>query len=206
MKTATKWRTFGFAVIANRTTGKPDSASWEAVDQLSQRLGRGCRFYVTEFPTDQRDNHCIEVLQTRWIRNGAAHQPALSIRVTNDAAISETVPVAIRAGGVTQSIDVEVVRGVGERSALLLEIGEGQRRVFGEVSIPADVNAADDRWFFAATVGQGRPIALITEEQCVRAGGGSGCDRTTSRRGSGSGGAGQGSRRVGATDSVGRHA
>lgn len=143
----------------------PDSAVWKEIESLVRQLGRGVRFHLVEFPNDDQVNASVAVTGTRL--EGQGRGLLISVAVQSESASETMMPVRVSVGGVTHSVDVPLVDGKAELIDHAIEISSSDDQVFGEVSIEADVNAADDQWFFTASASQKRPVALVTATPCL---------------------------------------
>lgn len=144
----------------------PKSPQWQQVAQQVTELGDGVRFYRLSFPFDQRINSAVVITSVRPTQAGQGRGLVISIRVVRDDSASAVVPVRISVGGVTSTVDVNVVDGVGELVDVSVKDSGGAGELYGRVSIPADVNAADDQFYFSSSPGKNRPIGLVTDSTC----------------------------------------
>lgn len=173
-----------------------ESPLWKQVAELAEDRGAGVRFHLLRFPADQAVNASVTVTRSRWVESTDGKQLAVSIKVTRDDQAPTVVPVSVTIGGVTSVVDVEVVDGVGQLSDKRLDSVPGEGTVYGQVSIPADVNAADDQWFFTVVGDQNHRLGLVTETSCLALDAASGIlgNRVFSSVSNSSDGVGQGGR------------
>lgn len=146
---------------------RPDAASWNRVVQAAQSLGDGVRLHLVDVADDPRVNTSVVLTRLRVIDAGPGKELAVSALVERQDDASVVVPLRLVVGGVTQSFDVQVDDGRGELIDARVPVPEDQDVIYGQVSIPADLNAADDDWFFVAAADQDRPIGLVTESPCL---------------------------------------
>ncbi|QEF96708.1 hypothetical protein Mal15_07360 [Stieleria maiorica] len=180
-----------------------DAPLWTQIAAAAEGMGAGVRFHLLDVANDQRVNSSVTVTRQRLVDHDQGQELMLSIVVQRDDEAAFQIPVRVTVGGVTSRYDVQVDGGRGELAEVRVPLPQNAGAVFGQVSIPADVNVADDDWFFVARADQDRPIGLITESPCLAlevtadvlgkiVAGGSGVPN----------GAGQGSGRTGDEDSL----
>jgi hypothetical protein len=145
---------------------RPESPRWRQVASEWDRIGQGVRLHLLDFPPDGQVNASITVSGTRGVETRQGREFVLSATVTREDEASMVIPVRVAVGGLTQLVDVPIVRGRGRLEDFRVKAKAEAAGAFGKLSIPADLNAADDQWFFAVAADPNRPIGLVKEESC----------------------------------------
>ena len=146
---------------------RPQSPLWKQIATTIDQLGRGVRLHVLQFDQERQANASVTVSDVRWVDSGQGRGPSISIAVATDDQETESVQARVSVGGVTKEVPIAMKSGEGQSNEVLLPVSSDQDSVFGQVSIDADVNAADDHWFFTAAENQNRPLGLLTDTPCV---------------------------------------
>lgn len=141
---------------------QPDSAAWSAVSMQLRELDSEVRFYGVEFPANSQPNTSVAVTLQKVVVSEQGAELRLAVRVQCDDDLDRDVPVRLNAGGVTSTKEVSLVDGIGLVSQWAVPMVDDQ--VYGRVSIAADVNVADDQFFFAASSKSVGRVALIADE------------------------------------------
>ncbi|MCA9135581.1 MAG: BatA domain-containing protein [Planctomycetales bacterium] len=142
---------------------KVDAAQWKQISDLAVQLGSGVRYHLLDYPADQQTNASVAVTRARWVDDGSERQLAITINVSRDDNSSAVVPASVTVGGVTSVVDINVDQGIGQVTDFHVPTAPVEDQVYGQVSIPPDVNAADDQWFFTVSEDQKRRLGLVTE-------------------------------------------
>ena len=145
---------------------RPESPRWRQVAGEWRRLGEGVRLHllVSTGRSSQCLNHRVGI---HWVETRQGREFALSATVTREDEASMVIPVRVAVGGLTQLVDVQIDRGRGRLEDFRVKATADAAGVFGKLSIPADLDAADDQWFFAVASDPNRPIGLVKEECCA---------------------------------------
>ncbi|QDV46865.1 hypothetical protein Enr13x_67740 [Stieleria neptunia] len=152
---------------------RPDAESWSQVAEAAESLGDGVRLHLVDVAEDPRVNTSVVVTRQRVVDTGSDSDPGSDKQLTVSAVVqrqddaSVVVPLRVLVGGVTKTFDVRVDGGRGELIDARVPVPDDQDTLYGRVSIPADVNAADDDWFFVASADRDRPIGLVTQSPCL---------------------------------------
>ena len=146
---------------------RPDSPLWKEINQTARQFGGGLRVHTFEFADRGGENRSVVVRNVRRAGDVQGGELSLSIEVACEKNTASVVPVQITIDGTTSSVDVQVTGGRGELLDYRVKGSGRQDPIAGDVAIPADVNAADDQWFFSARSNSDRPIAVIAESDCV---------------------------------------
>lgn len=169
----------------------PDSARWQTLRDDFQGFPQAVRFHLLSLARPQPagqdetlpgrpaggDNMAIRVEQTRRVETEQAAELWLALRLIGDAdgtpgsppADGEpvTLPVTVEIEGVRTVTRVEWRGTDSEPVELRLPLRAGQRRGWGVVTIPADANPADNRFYFVFDQPPPRRTAIVSDDAAV---------------------------------------
>ncbi|WP_182866344.1 BatA domain-containing protein [Rhodopirellula sp. JC639] len=146
---------------------RADAPLWTQIAAAAKGMGPGVRLHLLDVASDPRVNSSVTVTRQRLVDHDQGQELMLSILVQRDDDDAVQIPVRVTVGGVTSRFDVQVDGGRGELAEVRVPLPQSAGVVFGQVAIPADVNVADDDWFFVAKADQDRPIGLIAQSPCL---------------------------------------
>ncbi|KAA5544454.1 hypothetical protein FYK55_08980 [Roseiconus nitratireducens] len=144
---------------------QPDSPRWELLAKRLSELSAELQIHLIDFGRERGANASLELVDTSVVPTEQGRGVALSMKVTRDAGIADTLPVRVKLGDVTSIVDVDL-DAEGEVSfEQVVNLADRSVQSTGQVSIPADVNVADDQWYFVTGGSSGRSAALVMAER-----------------------------------------
>jgi hypothetical protein len=143
-----------------------DAPAWSDIRASFARLPQPVRFQLVAFDDPAPGNVAVRVREAVLEQRGEARQLALTVSLARaEEGPASTVPVTIEIGGVSSVVDVVLAgrEAVLANHVIPLAAG-GAARGWGRVSIPADVNAADNAFTFAFAAPPARHTIVVAED------------------------------------------
>ncbi|KAA5540417.1 hypothetical protein FYK55_20600 [Roseiconus nitratireducens] len=152
---------------------RSEDGRWATLRDAFVDLGRRVRFRLLAFPDPAPENLSVRVGEARLESDDQDATVVLSLTVRSAADASESdasadssrsVPVTIDLAGARSTVDVELNQGIGELTGYRVPAPEGQSRGYGSVSIPADVDPADNTFFFTFDDAPLRRSVIVSDD------------------------------------------
>ncbi|MEO1528358.1 MAG: BatA domain-containing protein [Planctomycetota bacterium] len=141
------------------------SSQWENIRSRLSRRGKGLRVHLLDFGESPAGNASVRVTDVRSARD-TNDELAIDLVVESDQPDLSSVPVRVTLAEATTVAEVSLRDGVGTLSDFHLPLAGGWKNLRGRVSIPSDLNTADDQWFFVAPEDAARQTVLVSETDC----------------------------------------
>ena len=143
-----------------------EDGAWAGLRDAFARLPQQVRFQLLTFSAATPGNVAVRVTSARVEGSGADRSLVLTVAVTrSEEAASITVPLSFEIGGATSTVDIELAgRDAELKNHVIPLAAAGGARGWGRVSIPADVNAADNEFFFAFDEPGTRRSLIVTSD------------------------------------------
>ncbi len=148
---------------------KPDSSRWQTLRDDFQSFPQSVRFHLLAFPQTASGNVAIQVTEARRVETAEGAELWLSLVLTRDGAADSrlTSPVAIEIESARSVVQVEWVGPKTELKDHRIPLPRDHRRGWGVVSIPADANLADNRYYFVFGEPTPRHTVIVAEHAGV---------------------------------------
>ncbi len=129
----------------------PESGRWPAVRQSFLALRQGIRFHLLAYPEAATGNVSVRVSDVRRQQNGDAAELVLSLRLVREGGDGSrtSVPVHFEIDGARSELTVEMDKNQYDLKEYRIPLESRHERGWGKVTIPADVNPADNDYYFA---------------------------------------------------------
>jgi hypothetical protein len=149
-----------------------EGGRWQALREGFAELTQGVRFHLLAYPETAALNLSVRVTGVRRQKagNGAELLVSLVVKREGGGDAKATVPVQFEIDGARSEVAVELAGGQAELKDHRIALEKGHDRGWGRVSIPADVNPADnDYWFVFEQPAPRRTVVVIDDAQAARA-------------------------------------
>ena len=143
-----------------------DGGRWQAVRETFSEIAQRVRFHLLAYPETAPDNLSVRVTGIKRLDTGEGAELLVSVRVARDA-IGEgrgSVPVRFEIDGARSEVKVDLSGREGELKDHRIVLEKGRGRGWGQVSIPADANPADDVFWFAFDRPVPRRAVLVADD------------------------------------------
>ena len=146
-----------------------DDGSWTGLRDAFARLPQPVRFQLLAFPDLEPENLAVRVTAARLVRNGSASELDLSVAIVRPAdGPARRVPVTFEIGGAATTVEVELVGREAVLAGHVVPLEADATQAFGRVTIPADADAADNDFYFAAAEPGPRRTLVVGDESAAR--------------------------------------
>jgi hypothetical protein len=131
-----------------------DEGGWAGLRDAYAKLPQQVRFQLLSFSQPEPANLAIRVTDATLQKRGREQELVVSLVVSRSDAVDQvtatpvTVPVKFELGGVTSVVDVELAGREAVLANHTLPLGRSGIRGWGRVTIPPDVNPADNEFYF----------------------------------------------------------
>jgi Aerotolerance regulator N-terminal len=154
-----------------RNDWDPESGRWRALRESFLALRRGIRFHLLAYPEPATGNVSVRVSDVRRQENGSAAELVLSLRLVREGDENDrtSVPVHFEIEGARSELKVEMDKNQYDLKDYRIPLESRHERGWGKVTIPADVNPADNDYYFAFERPAPRRAAIVVDDsQIVR--------------------------------------
>jgi hypothetical protein len=155
---------------------RADDGRWVSLREAYAEFGRRVRFRVLAMEESGGVNRQVRIRSARLVADGEFVSVSLRVQSGSDGADAgdasaeqprERLPVSFDLLGNRSTVEVELRNGVGELTNHRIALPSGQTRGHGSVAIPADVNAADNRFFFTFDRAPVRRCVVVSDDDAV---------------------------------------
>ncbi|MCM2371947.1 BatA domain-containing protein [Aporhodopirellula aestuarii] len=159
---------------------RADDGRWTSLRDAFVEFGRRIRFRLLAFSEVSSEgisntvNLSVRVEEAMLEVGEEESAVVLSLKIDGDAesmndseSVSQTVPLTLSLDESRSVVDVELRGGVGELTGHRVVLPRGVTRGHGSVSIPADLNPADNDFYFTFDVPPARRTVVVTEDEEV---------------------------------------
>lgn len=145
---------------------KRRGAPWQQLRDRFLAFPQSVRFHLFAYSRPAPDNVSVRITEVERHVTSAGTELAISLRVTREQAANQaiTVPLQFEIEGARSQTRVELTGTEFELRGHRIPIESTLERGSGRVSIPADVNTADDEFYFAFDKPQPRRTVLVLED------------------------------------------
>jgi Aerotolerance regulator N-terminal len=146
-----------------------ESGRWRAVRESFLALRQGIRCHLLAYPEPAAGNMSVRVSDVRWQPNGNAADLVLSLRLAREGGDNSrtSVPVHFEIDGARSEMTVEMEGDHYELKEYRIPMESKRERGWGKVTIPADVNPADNDFYFAFEKPVARRAIIVVDDSEV---------------------------------------
>ncbi len=148
------------------------SSQWSTLRDAFHELPQGVRFHLLAYPEAAKGNVAVRVTDVRRQESRAGASLLVSLALTRDGADADDadaeplkIPVQFEIDGARSEVVVEL-----EGSEVALEghpvpIEAAEKEGWGRISIPADMNPADNEFYFVFAEPPARRTIVVAEDE-----------------------------------------
>ncbi|SFJ41411.1 BatA domain-containing protein [Planctomicrobium piriforme] len=144
-----------------------ESGRWQALRDQFFQLPQPVRFHLLAYADAAPTNRSVRVTGVRRIETtaGAELLVSLCVRQQSPAESPVIIPVQLEIDGARSEIPVELTGSEVEIKDHAVPLDHHQLKGWGQVSIPADANAADNQFFFVYDRPVPRKTLVVSEDR-----------------------------------------
>jgi hypothetical protein len=144
----------------------PDSGRWQSLRDAFLELPQGVRIQLLAYPQTADRNSSIRVTGVRRQANSESSDLLVSFRVLRQGTEEEklSLPVQLELEGTRSVINVDLVGAQSDYKDHRIAIGRDRQRGWGRISLPADVQPADDDFYFVFDRPPPRRTIIVAED------------------------------------------
>ena len=143
-----------------------DSRRWDALRGSFLELSQGVRFHLLAYPQTAPDDLAVRVTDVRRQQSGQDAELLVSLLLTRkgDKDDKVTVPLRFEIEGARSEVTVEMAGPNYRLKDYRIPLPANQKRGWGRVSIPADVNPGNDDYYFVFDEPPPRKTIVVAED------------------------------------------
>lgn len=143
-----------------------DNRRWDALRSSFLELSQGVRFHLLAYPQNAPDDLAVRVTDVRRQQTGQDAELLVSLLVSRSKERDDkvAVPVRFEIEGARSEITIELVGPNYKLKDYRIPLPANQKRGWGRVSIPADVNPANDDCYFVFDQPPPRKTVIVAED------------------------------------------
>lgn len=147
----------------------PESGRWQAVRESLLSLRQGIRINLLAYPEPAEGNVSVRVSDVRRVQNGPGADLVLSVKLAREGEDQSrtSIPVHFEIDGARSEAMVEMEKSPYELKDYRIPLESKQPRSWGKVTIPADLNAADNDFYFVFEKPVSRHAVIVVEDAQV---------------------------------------
>jgi Aerotolerance regulator N-terminal len=147
----------------------PKSGRWQAIRESLLLLRQGTRINLLAYPEAADGNVSVRVSDVRRVQNGPAADLVLSVRLAREGEDQSrvSIPLHFEIDGARSEVTVEMDKSPYELKDYRIPLESKQPRSWGKVTIPADLNAADNDFYFTFEKPVARHAVIVVEDNQV---------------------------------------
>ncbi|HEV8000129.1 MAG TPA: BatA domain-containing protein [Planctomycetaceae bacterium] len=147
----------------------PESGRWQAIRESLLSLRQGIRINLLAYPEPAAGNVSVRVSDVRRVQNGPGAELVLSVKLAREGEDQSraSIPVHFEIDGARSEVMVEMEKSPTELKDYRIPLESKQPRSWGKVTIPADLNSADNDFYFAFEKPVARRAIIVVEDPQV---------------------------------------
>jgi hypothetical protein len=145
---------------------RADSGRWRTLRESFMELAQGVRFHLLAYPQPAQGNASVRVTGVRRQQSGDRTELLISLILSREGQVEgkTTMPVEFQIEGARSQVNVEMTGSQYELKDYRIAVEGKHERGWGEVSIPADANPADNHFFFVFDKPAPRRAIIVSED------------------------------------------
>jgi aerotolerance regulator-like protein len=149
-----------------RNDWDPESGRWPALREAFLGLRQGVRFHLLAYPEPAKGNLSVRVADVRRQQTGDAAELVLSLRLVREGGDNSrtSVPIHFEIDGARSEMTVEMEKDQYDLKEYRIPLETRHERGWGKVTIPADVNPADNDYYFAFERPAPRRAVIVADD------------------------------------------
>jgi hypothetical protein len=147
----------------------PQSGRWQSIRESLLSLRQGVRINLLAYPEQAEGNFSVRVSDVRRVQNGPSADLVLSVRLAREGEDQSraSIPLRFEIDGARSEVMVEMDKTPYDLKDYRIPLESKQPRSWGKVTIPADLNPADNDFYFAFEKPAPRHAVIVVEEAQV---------------------------------------
>ncbi len=147
----------------------PESGRWRAVRESLLSLRQGVRINLLAYPEHAEGDLSVRVSDVRRVQNGPSADLVLSLRLARegDDHTRASIPLHFEIDGARSEVMIEMEKSPYELKDYRIPLESKQPRSWGKVTIPADLNPANNDFYFAFEKPVARHAVVVVEDNQV---------------------------------------
>ncbi len=143
-----------------------DSGRWRTLRESFMELAQGVRFHLLAYPQMAQGNTAVRVTSVRRQQSGDRTELLISLVLSREGKAEDkvTIPVEFEIEGARSQVNVEMTGSQYELKDYRIAVEGKRERGWGQVSIPADANPADNHFYFAFDKPAPRHAIIVSED------------------------------------------
>jgi len=144
----------------------PESGRWPGLRDAFLEFPQGVRFHLLAYPQPSPGNLSVRVSDARRRDTAEGAELIVSVQVSREGGgdARQSVPVQFEIEGARSVVAVDLAGPRAELKDHRIALERGRERGWGRVSIPADLNPADDDFYFAFDRPPLRKAVIVAED------------------------------------------
>ena len=146
-----------------------DSGRWSTLRDAFQQFPQGVRIHLLAYPDASATNTSVRVTEVRRVENNEGAELLITLVLSRQGASSDSaaVPVQFEIEGARSTVNVDQHDGTTALKEHRIPLDSLKQRGWGRVALPADVNSADDEFYFAFDVPPPRRTVIVSDDPAV---------------------------------------
>jgi hypothetical protein len=142
------------------------SSRWESLRSAFLELKQSVRFHLHAFTGQANGNLSVRVTGVRRIGTSDGAELLVSLHLAREGNVEGklTVPLQFEIDGARSQLDIEMTSATYDLKDHSIPLGSDKRRGSGKVSIPADLNPADNDFYFAYDEPPARRTIIVADD------------------------------------------
>lgn len=147
---------------------QPKNERWTELRQRLETLAE-VRTLLLTGDDDGQFNLAVRIDNVRQVGHGASGELKMDLEVVQTSGSPENVaiPLTINVGGLSSVAEVKLVEGRQRHEGFAIPLGEDQPAGVGFLELPNDVNAADNRAYFAFAPPPRSRAVVVTDDKAT---------------------------------------
>jgi len=147
----------------------PQSGRWQSIRESLLSLRQGVRINLLAYPEHAEGNFSVRVSDVRRLQNGPSADLVLSVRLAREGEDQSkaSIPLRFEIDGARSEVMVEMDKTPYDLKDYRIPLESKQPRSWGKVTIPADLNPADNDFYFAFEKPAPRHAVIVVEDAQV---------------------------------------
>jgi hypothetical protein len=142
------------------------SSRWESLRSAFLELKQSVRFHLHAFTGQANGNLSVRVTGVRRIGTSDGAELLVSLHLAREGNVEGklTVPLQFEIDGARSQLDIEMTSATYDLKDHSISLSSDKRRGWGKVSIPADLNPADNDFYFAYDEPPARRTIIVADD------------------------------------------
>jgi hypothetical protein len=142
------------------------SSRWESLRSAFLELKQSVRFHLHAFTAPANGNLSVRATGVRRIGTSDGAELLVSLHLAREGNVEGklTVPLQFEIDGARSQLDIEMTSATYDLKDHSIPLGPDKRRGWGKVSIPADLNPADNDFYFAYDEPPARRTIVVADD------------------------------------------